>query len=425
MNLINLPPEIWITVINYLDTKSKLNLYNTSLKVRGFFVPINFKNISLSRSTLATIRSLKLDLFLDVAKHVHELNLSGVPDITPAALEPCMKNFKNLITLDVTFTSICLSDLGKICPKTLRNIHINFFKRPKTCYVEFREKWDCAKQVFTEQQFINVHFIVFHFMSSFFPLLFLNELPRIEYLKVDVMDAHKYYLEGEYYPEKLTNINFSRLRYSFYNCHAALKQQLQIDFEKVEYICMTYSKKIVIYVSPIFKHLFPNNSILTVKVKNILPSSVIQENAIFHAWNKSTTTFDEKLFKSILEDYKDCFPMYICMHNILRRDKINVSTNWYCLDESNSFEKIVKYNAKKVTCTDKMTIPTLIKFDEWDRIRNITFLRISNLYFGEDSILLLFSNCKRIVTLDIYNYYNPTNSSLDYMTPLSKAMEHL
>nr|XP_034836962.1 uncharacterized protein LOC117993288 [Maniola hyperantus] len=414
MNLTNLPPEIWTIVINYLDTKSKVSLYNTSLKVRGFFKP-------------------------NVAKYVLDLNLSGVPDITAETLQLYMKNFENLITLDVTFTTIYLSDLEKICPKTLRNISINFFKCPTGCYM-FREKWDCAKQVFIEHQFINVRFIVFDFKDSHFPLLFLNELPRIEHFEVDVIDTEKYFKRRYYYSfddsEKLTNMNFSKLRYLFRNCDAGtLKKLLNIDFKQVEYIFMMYSKTIVVYVSPLFKHFFPQtccySPIVTVKVKNVPPNSVlIQDNAIFHAWHKSTNTFEEKFLKSILEDYIDCFPIYICMHyNMCKRNIINVSTNWYCLDECNGFEKILEHNPEKVTFTNYcrkykvIRSVNLSKFNEWERIRNINYLRISNLYFEKDFILHLFINCKRIVTLDIYNC-NPKINFRDYnMTLLSNAME--
>lgn len=421
MNFLDLPIEVGILILNYLDTKSKINAYNSCNGIRAFFAPCHVKKLVLSRSVIATVRTFYQEIFVDLGVHIKELDLSGVPDVTAKTLKPHIKNFIHLRTLDITFTDIYLPDLIQICPQNLKNISANFFKSP---WKSKRNKiWDKCKELFKSKQFLNIHFVVFEFHDSDTPLMFLEGVPMTQDLQVTIADNYKDFWDIEDEAFALNNldrytINFSKLTYVFRDCRVTHKtsKYLQgvanLDFERVEYIYIMYLEKIVVFVSPVFKSVFSVNcSDLRVEVSPYLPLDfMLDGNIIFKAWNKSTTKFDGHFMKKLLLELQDYFPSYICMHGRVKMKITNAPSNWYCIDACEGFEKLIEDLPEKVTLTDFCRKDgALIRCNRPIRLTtnsktlsNLTFLRLSNICIRDDFFNILFSQCSRLETLDIY-----------------------
>lgn len=419
MIFFDLPIEVGILIFNYLDIKSKINVYNSSLALRRFFAPCHFKKIVLSRSTVARANTLKQDFFVDFGQHIQELNFSGVADLSADKLRIHIPQFINLRTLDLTFTNIYLSDLPEVCPEGLKNISINFFKCPRRCVRD--GIWEKCRSVFKEKLFDYVHFIIFEFLDSDTPLLFLKGLPSTRDLKITVADNYKDFWELEDVPLSLEDdieVNFSKLSYLFRDCRVThktskcLRGVSNLGFEKLEYIFIMYLEKIIIYISPVFRStFFVNCSDLRVEISTYLPLDfMLDGNIIFKAWNKAMTTFDEQFFTKLTEEFKDYFPSYICMHSKIKMVVTNSPSDWYCIDSCDGFENSLEYLPNKVTLTDfcrrdgsviRCNRPITLSPNS-ETLKNLTFLRLSNICIRNDFFTILFFQCHKLTTLDIY-----------------------
>lgn len=423
MNFLDLPIEIGVIIFNYLDTQTKINVYNSCAEVREYFGSgwCHLKYVVLSRSTLATVKTLDEKLFVNLGEHIRDLNLSGIQDLTVENLKPHMSRFINLKSLDVTFTSIYLSDIAEVCPKNVKNIAINFFKRPSN----YKNESIIAKcrELFTEKQFEAVHFVVFEFIVSASPLMFLKDVPPIKDLKLTVSDNYKDYFDIAHHENSFNGVDpietkFSKLTYIFRDCAVTHKMSKQLDgisrlnFNDLEYIFIMYLEKIVIYVSPIFSNIFTVNcNDLKVEVSSYLPQNfVLDGNIIFKAWNKMTTSFDDVFFRNLLVELKDYFPTYICMHAKTKMRIVKSPSSWYCIDCCENFEKKLNDVPEKVTLTDfcrrggiVMRCRRSISLSKESKaLEHLTFLRINNIPLRKDFFTNLFKGCPKLVTLDIY-----------------------
>lgn len=417
MNFTDLPIEVGVFIIKYLDSKSKVVLYSC-YELRKYFAPCHVRKLILSRSTLSTPKIFEHEIVTDLGKHVQDLDLSGIPYLTASILKNYITLFTILKSLDVTFTEIYLSDLLHICPDNLKKLSINFFPCPRKSKND--RIWNACKDVFIKKQFDNVHFIVFELLDSDTPLWFLANTPFIEDLKITVADNYRDFWDIEDYEQfphdhRFGN-NFSKLTYAFRDCRVThktsqyLKGVANLDFETIEYIFIMYLERIVIYTSPIFKPLFSNScSDLTVEVASKLPEDfMLDGNIIFKAWSKSTN-FDENFMADLLMELRNYFPTYICMHNNVVMNVINTKNDWYCIDSCNEFDKITDLPVN-VTLTDFCRKDGAVMrcnrpfnlFSDPKALVNITFMRLSNVCIREDFFGILFSACLRLATLDIY-----------------------
>ncbi|XP_052752925.1 LOW QUALITY PROTEIN: uncharacterized protein LOC128201130 [Galleria mellonella] len=415
MNFINLPIDVGVLIFNYLNTKSKINVYSSCSRLREFFAPCHVKKLVLSRSTLAVVKTLNHGLFLELGLYIQELCLSGMPDLTSENLKLHITKFPNLTTLDITFTDVYLSDFVKICPINLKNLAINFFKQPRKSKNE--EIWKECRQVFESRKFTKVHFVVFELLDSETPLMFLEGLPIVEDLKVTIADNYKKNYDSdinETVDDKIYDINFSQLFYVLRDCRVTHKNSkclrgvANLDFKRIEYIFIMYLERIVIYVSPVLRHLFLGNcQDLKVEVCSQLPLDfMLDGNIIFRAWSKDIN-FNDDFMKKLLLDLKDYFPTYICMHDNAITKVINSKNDWYCIDACQSIRKVTSM-IEKLTLSDFCRVKGMVMTCERpfsflfgpEVVKNLSYLRLSNVYLTDFAVL--FSACSVLETLDIY-----------------------
>uniref|UniRef100_A0A2H1VHG5 SFRICE_019916 n=1 Tax=Spodoptera frugiperda TaxID=7108 RepID=A0A2H1VHG5_SPOFR len=426
MNFLEFPVEIGVTIFNYLDTKTKINVYNCSEQIKEYFALgcCFLTNIVLSRSTLATVKTLNEKLFLDLAEYIRNLNLSGVQDLTVQNLKPHIHRFVNLKSLDITFTNIYLTDIEEVCPAKVKNIGINFFRCPSS-YRNDSNKVRC-RNTFKERQFEAVHLVVFEYIVTACPLLFLKGLPMIKKLKVTISGSGNMSDVYADVGDLLLSINdryeiepnFNQLTYQL-NVLASphrLSKQLEgvsrLIFSQLEYICIRHLTKIDIYVSPIFINLFTIccTGVEVTVSPDLPPNFTMGGYVVFKAWNKATTKFDKKFFDKVLLELKDYFPTYVCMHNQTRMQLTNAPSSWFCIDHCVNFEKKISDLPEKVTLTDfcrldgeimrgRMPISLSWKSEVTHRL---TFLSINNILLRRDFFVNLFTVCPKLVTLDVY-----------------------
>lgn len=417
MDFLSLPVEIGSKIFDYLDTKTKINVYNSCSELREYLASwCHPKRVVLSRSTLATVKTLEEELFYDLGEHILELDLSGVPDLTVDNLKPHIQRFVNLKSLDVTFTNIYLAHISQICPKSLKSIGINFFK---CCS---NNKYDESKEVFKERKFEAIHFVIKELSLSASPLNFLKDVSTVNDLKLTICDNYKEFLSisNDHSDASAGNrieINFNKLTLVARDCVVTHKFSKQLDgvtrlnFKQIEYIFMMYLEKIEIYVSPLLAKLFSVNcSELKVEVSSYLPLNfMLDGNIVFKAWNKETTNFDDEFYKHLLLELKDYFPTYYCMHSNHNMKITESPSSWFCIDKCENFEKIQNI-PDKITLTDfcrrggiviRCRLPIGLSKSS-KALQHLTFLRISNIPTRSMFFHLLFEQCPKLVTLDVY-----------------------
>lgn len=450
MNILDLPVEIGNLILSYLDTKSKISVYSI-FEFRQFYAPCLLRKFDISRSSVASMKTLTLDIFQDFAANIQELNLSGIADLTVDKLVHHIQQCTNLKTLDVTFTSIYLSDLAELCTEYLKNISINFFKWPRKNKSD--DVWRKTLNIFKRQQFERVHFVVLEFFDSDSPLIFLKDVPRTKHLKITVADNYRdlWEIDEEDIPSDVEgpiDINFTNLFYIFRDCRVthkssrSLRGVSNLDYKQIEYIFIMYLEKIYIYVSPVFSRIFALNCTdLQIEICTFLPLDFLLDgNIIFKAWNKSNTDFNDDFFECLLKELTDYFPTYMCMHKRLQMKVTEAPSNWYCIDSCEGFERILDNLPEKVTLTDfcrregtvlRCNRPiTLVS--ESKTLKNITYLRLSNICLKEDFFATLFVQCKNLYTLDVYiekrgrlGTYRGSSLSLSNSIYLTKSLKNI
>ncbi|XP_022834834.1 uncharacterized protein LOC111362391 [Spodoptera litura] len=427
MNFLDFPVEVGVTIFNYLDTKTKINVYNCSDQIKEYFALgcCFLTNIVLSRSTLATIKTLNEKLFLDLAEYMRNLNLSGVQDLTVQNLKPHIHRFVNLRSLDITFTNIYLSDIDEVCPTKVKNIGINFFRCPSS-YMNDSISIKC-RNTFKERQFEAVHLVVFEYIVTACPLLFLKGLPMVKKLKVTISGSgnlSEFYVDEGYLlssindPSYKIEPNFNQLTYQLNVLASPHKLSKQLEgvsrliFSHLEYICIRHLMKIDIYVSPVLANLFTICCTgIELTVSPDLPANFMMSGyMVFKAWNKATTTFDGKFFDDVLLELKDYFPTYVCMHDQTRMQITNAPSAWFCIDYCVNFEKKIRDLPEKVTLTDfcrrdgetvRCRLPISLSWKS-ETTQHLTFLSINNILLRRDFFVNLFTACPKLVTLDVY-----------------------
>ncbi|XP_063619867.1 uncharacterized protein LOC134792530 [Cydia splendana] len=450
MSLLDLPTEIGTLIFTYLDIKSKINVYSVN-ELKEFFAPCLMRKVNISRSTVASVNTLSSSVLQDFAVNIQDLNLSGIQDLTADKLTPYLQRCTNLKTLDVTFTRIFLSDVEHICCNSLKNISINYFKWPRK-HANNDEVWKKVSDIFKRQKFEYVHFVVLEFYDSESPLKFMEDIPMTKYFKITLADNYRDYSEtDEYYEsvnvEESIDINFERLCYIFRDCRVShktsrsLKGVSNLDYKKIEYIFIMYLETIYIYVSPIFSGMFSLCcSDLTINIYSHLPLDFILDgNIIFKAWNKAVTVFNEDFFKNVLNELTDYFPTYFCMHTKLPMNITAAPSHWYCIDSCDTFNEILDDLPENVTLTDFCRKGSVVRWNrlvtlksELKSLKNITFLSLSNICAKGDFFAHIFSQCKRLYTIDVYienrgrpSSYSSCTLSLFNSMHLTKCLKNL
>lgn len=440
MDFLNLPVEIGSKIFDYLDIKSKINVYNSCNELKEYFaIWCKIKHVVLSRSTLATVKTLEEKLFYDLGEQITELNLSGVPDLTALNLKPHIPRFVRLKYLDVTYTDIYLGDITEICPPNLKRIGINFFK----CINNYN--YDRITQeseaVFIDRQIEAVHFIVLELSLSASPFKFLKDVNSIKDLKLTITDNYREFLSISNNEENgseganLIDINFDKLNFIARDCAVSHKLSkyltgiTHLNFKQLEFIFLMYLERIEIYVSPLFAKLFAVPcSCLKVEVTTSLPLSfMLDGNIVFKAWNKQTCSFDEPFFENLKEELKDYLPTYFCMHRNYCMKIADVPSTWFCIDKCVNIEKVPNL-PDKVTLTDFCRCDGAIIESRYpigisktsNALQNLTYLGINNISIRSMFFRVLFQQCPKLVTLNVY-VENP-GIVQTYMQSLSQAM---
>lgn len=440
MNLVDLPIEVGILIFNYLDAKTKINIYNSCRSLRIFFAPCHAKTVVLSRSPLAALKTFNHDFFLDLGQYIQVLNLCGVPDLNAVSLKPHISRCVNLRSLDISFTNIYLSDIDDIYTASLKNLSINFFKYPKTCRKD--GVWDKCKTTFGRKQFLSLHFVVFEFDDSEAPLMFLKDIPHPNDLKVTVADNYKNLVDlGDSVPytNNIIDVKFSTLTYILRDCRVThnaskcLKGISTLNFKEIEFIFIMYLETIIVYISPAFKSIFSECcSDLRVEIFTYLPLDfMLDGNIIFKAWNKATTEFNEMFYLDLLQELKDYFPVYVCLHNKVEMTITDAPSDWYCIDACEGFEKELDFLPEKITLTDFCRKEGIIRSCRpislsagSETLHNIGSIRLSNISISDDFFSVLFSECQKLSTLDIYEETRGhMNAFHGYILPLSSSIQ--
>ncbi|XP_063617187.1 uncharacterized protein LOC134790349 [Cydia splendana] len=397
--------------------------------------------MDLSRSTLATAKTLGLEVFQNWSANIVELNLSGIKDLTADQLRPYKESFTSLKTLDITFTKIFLCDLDKICCESIKNIGINFFKphffKPSLNVDILRrlgphkdKDWTNISELFKKQKFEKVHFILLRFHRLEFPIKFMEDISLTKDLKITLADwcGHCRGMSCEEY-EPFTDfagssyINFEKLSYIFRYCHETSQRNHQspewlggisnLNYTQIEYIfIMHYNGIIRICVSPKMSEIFMPNHHSNIAVRVQSPLSVnfkVRGNIVLKAWNANLTVFDDDFFEALLLELTDYFPTYVCMRRKTKMNATQAPSNWYCIDSCDTYDGFVDNIPENVTLTDvcrkgylpEWNQPITLKI-ELGFFKNITFLSVRDVFLKDDFFGHIFLQCKKLHTLDVF-----------------------
>ncbi|XP_050346913.1 uncharacterized protein LOC126771169 [Nymphalis io] len=335
MNIVNLPEEILIIIIKQLDTISLYNLYTACSRIRSIISEYRVvKSCDLSLNTMATVQSLKLNFFKDISRHLQELNLCGINDLTKTLLLPAMNKLKTLKTLNVSYTNISIFDFVELyqnCP-SIKNISINFMFGRTTRVRLLQDSLLQCQEVFKNLDFVNFVGNLSNLIYSQLPLYILCK-SRLKALQYTVIECDMSTYENEDSEEKVQFDQFSiyfldgknsSVYYGF--MHEMLLFNV-LDFQKYEVIIIIRLnlKSTSLYATPLFEKFFGDNFDLDVDF--IMDFSIsIFGNVIIMLWNKSTTNFDKSFFENLLRKLRPLFP---CQFISSRRTHVDDKYDWF------------------------------------------------------------------------------------------------
>ncbi|KAG7310633.1 hypothetical protein JYU34_003429 [Plutella xylostella] len=454
MNLIELPEDVLIIILKELDYRSQYNLSETCsyfqriMCYRGIVTKCD-----ISRSTLATIHSFKLDLFHQVAENLQELILCAVPDLTKTALQPVIKKLKCLKSLDVTYTNISILDMvdiHKLC-STIKNLSINF-TFGKSAVIAEQTLLKCTKML---SKLENLSFVGSsqNLMFSLLPLYLLSEAQSLHDVKFTAIDCdHTSYTLPEFreifmccnlsiylfdWLEKKTNRTYNYYVYNFLYLFKDLE-----DFEFIMIKRDENSKTCQFYASDVFKPFVkehfpeedPKTPILQEKMEDFTQKRLLG-NVIMMFFDKSQTTFDADFFAHLLKQIKEYFPdHYNCPVNKLK--DITDGNEWSYINVTsaadlhqktlgcrnfNEPEPLLKKTRTAASSyelqfdsmiKDKHTIKLSINFEfivnpislspASDFLSKVTFLSLTGqAIYASDFFKVLFQGAHRLETLNV------------------------
>lgn len=440
MELLRLPEEILIMIVHKLDTKSISNLYETCSVFKNIICMQGVvKDCQFSMNTLATVKTFKLRFFLDIASHVQELNLCGVPDLRKSYLIPALKKMKSLITLDISFTQLNLLDfidVYKACP-TIINVSLNFMISKSGLSKLSDESIRQCQNMFKNMS--NIHLVgsVTNLLYSKVVLLLLQDA-KLDTLKYTIAESdrmHTIYMPQQ--AELAEMIKFKKFYlcfldwttiYAFFGSFFMLPVLSIIDIDSVETIIIIKQnfKQFCIHASPLFQTYFQETfDVDTDKIYITEYKDVIIGNAVMMIWKKEDHNFDATFFNNLTKTLKQFFP---CDCTPFTESSVPDKYNWFFLTPlvpDNRLEKPYEATKRKRVAPPPVTLDydELFKtkdqlqlsllFDEFiinpvtlsskcEYLSKLTYLSITgSIKFTSEFYNILFKSCINLVTLNI------------------------
>ncbi|XP_026493669.1 uncharacterized protein LOC113398935 [Vanessa tameamea] len=436
MNIVNLPEEILIIIIKQLDTISLYNLYTACFRIRHIISVYRVvKTCDLSLNTMATVQSLKLNFFKDISRHLQELNLCGISDLTKNLLLPAMNKLKSLKTLNVSYTNISIFDFIELyqnCP-SIKNISINFMFGKTTRVRLLKDSLLQCQEVFKNLDFVNFVGNLSNLIYSQLPLFILCK-SRLKALQYTVIECDMTTYENEDSEEKVQFDQFSiyfldgknsSVYYGF--MHEMLLFNM-LDFQKYEVIIIIRLnlKSTSLYATPMFKNFFVDNFDLNVDFIQDFSISIFG-NVIVMLWNKSTTNFDKSFFERLSKKLKPLFP---CPFISSRSTPVPVKYDWFYTTPTHSDSAYrselcgFSYKKRRVVEPDcilnydeqleeKREVQLSLLFNgeirsgvsfpsQCSYLSKLTYLSVcGQVKYCVNFFEILFSSCDRLVTLNV------------------------
>ncbi|XP_072942793.1 uncharacterized protein [Epargyreus clarus] len=453
--LLGLPEEMLIIIIKQLDMKSVSNLYETCHRLRDIIVMHGvIKVCHLSLNTLATAKSLQMNMIKQISSHLCELNMSGVSDLTKRTLLPAIKKMKCLENLDVSFTKITMLDLLELyrnCP-TIKNVAVNFyFKFPDGQKIPNKTFLEC-QDVF--KNFVNVHFV----MSPWVSLLpiYVLEKCSLNTLKYTICERDTELFEN-YEIKKMFPFNhfcIFILTSEFVSVYHEPWYSLlsPVNMANIEYIIIEYNNTFSICATPMFTKFISDNYNITNFLTFNSERSMHGNIAIF-IWNKTTTVFDELFFSNLNVRLKEIF---ICKLEVADEQLLTTGINIKSYDQFNIipvrpedqrseiFEPVIKKSRSAPQgflnfdniFMEHRNIKLSMSFKYVRNIslsansvylKKITYLSLNGLVrYGNGFFNILFRCCENLITLNVEgSVLSPCCPPIMRSIPLSKSIKNI
>ncbi|XP_030036063.1 uncharacterized protein LOC115451791 [Manduca sexta] len=441
MDFIDLPEEVLIIIIRLLDAKSMHNVYNTCKYLRQILSQHGVvKKFNMCRNTMGTARSLKLDFFKDISRHLQELNMSGIHDLTKTSLLSVIKRLKCLKSLDISYTNITIIDfmeIYKLCP-TIKCICLNFvFGKLGMTKISHNLILEC-KNMF--KNFDKIHFVgsTGNLLNDNLPLYILSEC-NLKALKFSASECN-YAFTTNHIPLNFEELQ-QNLQFNYCNiCILNWREQNQyyqnlntipffshLDFKNYEFIVTTrlHINNCNVFTSPLFKPFFNEHFNIEAKVINQLEKPLFGNVSIM-LWNKNCTKFDDTFFNKLYDEIKQYYPAQFSVDT----GPVSSKLNWfYTLSKIQADEDTMKIHAPHAP-KRRMAHPNVVlnydslfyqkdKFmlsivfqdhlrnaaalsNDCDYLRKITFLSLTGIVrYSIDFFNILFSCCISLETLDV------------------------
>lgn len=458
----DLPEDIIFIIVKLLDLKSIINLYEASVYLGKILsLPGVVREWPMSLNSMATVQSLKLNFFKDIACHLQEINMCGVIDVCKTTVMPALRRLKNLKTLDVSYTDIDLLDFFDMydaCP-TIKNVCINF---------SFRNAGHkLAQSLILKGQNVFEKMENVHFVGTTFNLLYVDiakyilqkaNLNKLKYTIIHKADYGRIECEGHY----KGTVKFKQLFIYFMNVDGNYGNFRNIpvfsnfNLANFEFIII-YNRVVIleeieVYVTPIFTDFFQNMFRITAKSLSAFNNNLTGNMGIL-MFNKESNRFDNKFFASLYKRLKNCFPVYFQSES---HTPVSDYFNWFytyptmSLSVNNNkiasniqFKKkrvanpslILDYDAifknktrfkLSISFTDNLGHPVALS-PSCDFLSKITFLSLSgNVRYSVEFFNVLFRCCSNLETLDIVApSISPCVSPVSRSVALSKTLKNL
>lgn len=440
MHILNLPVEILLIIFKMLDFMSQKNLYYTGNNHIKNIVCMHdtVKQCHLSLSTLATAKSLNLNFVRDISRHLLELNMCAVQDLSKTLLIRAIKKMKCLITLNISYTKIefvDLIDIYQACP-TIKNISINFIfrsaKKPMTEEVVIK-----FQNIFENME--NVHFVgsrTLYMCRLPFILLQKANLNNLKY--TFALEARDWFSSVMLPPE---NVYIARIiQFKRFVVYMTDLVYLPYFTEYCEYLVFQYcefTRLYRIHCSNILEKFCLERFGELVSV----PDNTAKNIFVTIYWNRHTTVFDNIFFSNLDKELDQLLPLIRYSKAMDPNQKSNQpffriddmsfkrNNNWF-LSSPNIQSDIGNMSVphfKKVRIVSK---PFILDYDEVLRghhnaelcinfcsvsyrysvslsekniyLKNLTLLSLRGyVRYNDDFFQVLFQSCDKLVTLHI------------------------
>lgn len=320
-HITDVPEEVLIMIVKMLDLPDQQNLYNTSQYFRYLLPNCGITKCTMSMNKMATMNTLKTNIFKSISANLLELNMQGVPDLKSVKLVlPAFKRLKRLKTLDISYTNLNIPDLEeivKVCP-SLKNIAVNFvFGRSPIIKIDEKSFME-YQQLFN--QFENIHFVgsLTNLLLSR-TVVYMLEKAKLDTLKLSAVefDHMNTALVDRFTPCVAPSFNHLSLflvdwrakrTYDFLRNFPIIAA---LDLKDYEFfvISTVHIHDVTVCASPKLCAFFTKH--FNVKVESVTDHTRnLVGNVALMMWKRETTQFDDIFFNRLYKRVKPYFPFY-------------------------------------------------------------------------------------------------------------------